>query len=51
MAEHGLPLDYTTVWRCTQRYGLEVYRRLKGEMRFKSSTWHMDQTFGALSSA
>ena len=51
MAERGLPVHHTSVWRGTQAYGPEVYRRLQGEVKRKSSTWHMDETFGALSSA
>ena len=50
MAERGLFVDHTTIWRWTQAYGPEVYRRF-GEVKRKSSRWHMDETFGALSSA
>ena len=45
MAERGLSVDHTTIWRWTQAYGPEVYRRLRGEVKRKSSTWHMDETF------
>ena len=45
MAERGLSVDHTSVWRWTQTYGPEVYRRLCGAVRRKSSTWHMDETF------
>jgi transposase-like protein len=45
MAERGLFVDHTTIWRWTQTYGPEVYRRLQGEGKRKSSTWHMDETF------
>ena len=45
MAERGLSVDHTTIWRWTQTYGPEVYRLLRGEVRRKSSTWHMDETF------
>jgi len=38
-------VDHTTVWRWVQAYGPEVYRRLRGEVRRKSSTWHVDETF------
>ena len=27
MAERGLSVDHTTIWRCTQVYGPEVHRR------------------------
>ena len=45
MAERGLSVDHTTVWRWTQTYGPEVCRRLQREVKRKSSTWHMDETF------
>jgi transposase-like protein len=45
MAERGLLVDHTSIWRWTQTYGPEVYRRLRGAVRRKSSTWHMDETF------
>ena len=37
MAERGLAVDHTTIWRWTQHYGPEVLRRLQGKR--KSSTW------------
>ena len=45
MAERGLSVDHTTVWRWTQRYAPEVQRRLRGQVKPKSSTRHMDETF------
>ena len=45
MAERGLAMDHTTIWRWVQTYGPEVYRRLQGTGKRKSSTWHMDETF------
>ena len=45
MAERGLLVDHTSIWRWTQTYGPEVYRRLRGSVRRKSSTWHLDETF------
>jgi transposase, IS6 family len=45
MAERGLSVDHTTIWRWVQRYGPEVHRRLRGNVKQKSSTWHMDETF------
>jgi transposase-like protein len=45
MAERGLSVDHTTIWRWIQRYGSEVHRRLRGNVKLKSSTWHMDETF------
>jgi IS6 family transposase len=45
MAERGLSVDHISVWRGTQVYSPEVHRRLRGEVKRKSSTWHMDETF------
>src|SRR5215468_1032650 len=45
MAERGLKVDHTTIWRWTQTYGPEIHRRLQGEVKRKSSTWHVDETF------
>ena len=45
MAERGLSVDHTPIWRWTQIYGPEVHRRLGGEVKRKSSTWYMDETF------
>jgi transposase, IS6 family len=45
IAERALVVDHTTIWRWTQTYGPEVYRRLRGAVKRKSSTWHMDETF------
>ena len=44
MAERGLSVDHT-IWRWAQTYAPEVYRRLQGEAKRKSSSWHMDETF------
>jgi transposase, IS6 family len=43
--ERGLCVDHTSIWRWTQRNGPEVYRSLRGEVKRKSSTWHIDETF------
>lgn len=45
MIERGLSVDHTTIWRWTQRYAPEVQQRLRGHVKLKSSTWHMDETF------
>ena len=44
MAERGLSVDHTTIWRWVQRYALEVHQRLRGNLKPKSSTWHIDET-------
>jgi transposase-like protein len=48
MAEQGLAVDHTSIWRWCQAYGPEVLRRLQGEVKRKRSTWHMDETFGRI---
>jgi transposase, IS6 family len=45
IAERGLSVAHTSIWRWTQTYGPEVLRRLQGQVKRKSSTWHMDETF------
>ena len=45
IAERGLAVDHTTIWRWVQRYGPEVHQRLRGNVKQKSSTWHIDETF------
>ena len=45
MAERGLSVDHTTIWRWTQAYGPEVYRQLRGNLKRKSTTWHVDETY------
>ena len=45
MAERGLAVDHTTIWRWVQRYGPEIHRRLRGTLKPKSPTWHSDETF------
>jgi len=49
MAERGLSVDHTTIWRWTQTYAPEVQRRLRGQIKRKGSTWHMDETFVRIS--
>ena len=33
------------MWRWTQTYAPEVQRRLRGQLKPKGSTWHIDETF------
>ena len=42
MAERGLAVGHTTIWRWTQVYGTEIHRRLRGQVKRKSSTWRVD---------
>jgi transposase-like protein len=50
MAERGLSLDHATIWRWTHVYGPEVYCRLRGNVKRKSSTWHVDETIVRIAS-
>src|SRR5205814_3759720 len=45
MAERGLIVDHTTVWRWCQKYGPVIYRRLRGKLKYTTTTWHMDDTY------
>jgi transposase, IS6 family len=45
MAERGLMVDHTTVWRWCQRYGPVIYHQLRGKLRYTTTTWHMDETY------
>lgn len=33
------------VWRWCQKYAPVVYQRLKGKVKYKTTTWHMDETY------
>jgi hypothetical protein len=50
MAERGLSVDHTTIWRWTQAYAAEVQLRLCGQLKPKGSTWHIDETFVRIAS-
>ena len=45
MAERCLIVDHTTVWRWCQKYSPMVWQRLKGKVKCKTATWHMDETY------
>src|SRR5262249_11643766 len=45
MAERGLLVDHTTVWRWCQKYGPMIYHRLRGKLKYTTTTWHMDETY------
>jgi transposase, IS6 family len=45
MAERGLSVDHTTVWRWVQAYAPEVRKRLEGQIKYKLATWFMDETY------
>ena len=45
MAERGLSVDHTTVWRWVQAYAPEIRKRLQGHLKYKRATWFMDETY------
>ena len=45
MAERGLSVDHSTVWRWVQAYAPELHKRLQGQLKYKRSTWFMDETY------
>ena len=45
MAERGLSVDHTTIWRWCQRYAPMIYHRLRGKLKYTTTTWHMDETY------
>ena len=46
MAERGLTLDHTTVWRWVQRYAPELDRRVRRELKRTGTSWRVDETYG-----
>src|ERR687897_941819 len=47
MAERNLTVDHTTVWRWVQAYAPEIRKRLQGQLKYKRTTWFMDETMCA----
>src|SRR5215468_4048717 len=45
MAERNLSVDHTTVWRWVQAYAPEIRNRLQGHLKYKRTTWFMDETY------
>ena len=45
MAERNLAVDHTTVWRWVQAYAPEIRKRLLGQLKYKRTTWFMDETY------
>ena len=45
MAERGLMVDHTTVWRWCQSYDPMIYQRLRGKLKYTTTTCHMDETY------
>src|SRR5919112_1943806 len=45
MAERNLSVDHVTIWRWVQRYGPELNRRCRPELRNTNRSWRVDETY------
>jgi len=51
MMERSLAVDHSTIGRWVLRYGPELHKRIRREIRTPNRSWRVDETYGALSSA
>ena len=45
LAERGLESDHTTIWCWVQRYGPELDRRLRRNLKPTNKSWRVDETY------
>jgi transposase, IS6 family len=45
MAERGLHVDHTTIYRWVQRYAPEVERRVRAQLKPTNDSWRVDETY------
>jgi transposase-like protein len=45
MAERGLSVDHTTIYRWVQHYALELKKRLDWYKKRYANRWHLDETY------
>jgi transposase-like protein len=45
MAERGLSVNHTTVWRWVQRYAPVLNQRIRRERRPPNRSWRVDETY------
>ena len=45
LAERGLEVDHTTIWRWVQRYGPELEQRLRRRLKPTNKSWRVDETY------
>src|SRR6266849_3094185 len=45
MAERGLSLDHSTIWRWVQRYAPILNQRIRRELRPRNGSWRVDETY------
>src|SRR6202023_2251351 len=44
MAERGLSLDHSTIWRWVQQYAPILNQRIRRELRRRNGSWRVDET-------
>src|ERR1700746_2557781 len=45
LAERGLAVDHTIIWRWVQRYGPELEQRLRRHLKPTNKSWRIDETY------
>ena len=45
MAERGLQVDHTTIYRWVQQYALELEKRCKPHLKCTNDSWRVDETY------
>lgn len=45
IAERGLDVDHSTVWRWVQRYSLELETRIRSHLKPTNKSWRVDETY------
>jgi transposase, IS6 family len=45
MAERGLPVDHTTIFRWVQRYAPELEKRCRPYLKACNDSWKVDETY------
>src|SRR5690242_13678237 len=45
MAERGLSVDHTTIYRWVQRYAPEVQKRCRPHLKTTNDSWRVDETY------
>ena len=45
LAERGLDVDRSTVFRWVQKFGPEIAKRTEKHLRRASLNWHVDETY------
>src|ERR671920_951809 len=45
MAERGLSVDHSTVWRWVQKYAPEINRRMRPHLRMSGTSYRLDETY------